>query len=149
MNFILVTVDPELSNGRPGVAFDLVQWRLSRHLWPLYKRTRNRTAIAAGARVAFYVGGSRRLAGNIIATANAQDLRRQTDVDPPNVLSDPASIVLSLHEVRQLKVPIRFRDVLPDLSIAPKNMSKWGVVLHGGSRRLTDADWAKLFESSL
>lgn len=103
-----------------------------------------------GAHLALYVGGTRKLSGHIVATARigavAPASRQISHIDPLKYLQlEPAAVVLTLTRATYLEQPIMFRDRLPSLSFCPKNMSKWGIVLHGGAKQLNEEDWDALF----
>lgn len=123
--------------------------RLESQQWPLYDRTPNRSRIVPGVCVAFYVGGTGPEAGTIVATATVKERRNfrpgSDPIDPKGYLTERPSIVLSLSDLAWLDPPVAFREVLPDLTICPKNLSKWGAVLMGGARAISHGDWNKLF----
>lgn len=143
--FILVTNDPEKAAGGRGSAQELLLARLEKGSWPLYARTRCRGQIDIGSRLAFYVGGGGNLAGHIVATARAANKRttgrRDELIDPVEFVTSHPDIVLELEQVEMLSQPVFFRDLLPSLSFCPSNMSKWGIVLMGGARAVSEEDW--------
>lgn len=150
--FVLVTVDPELAEGGRAAAFDLVRWRLERGRWPIFKNTRCRRQMVPGSRLAFYVAGFGQHAGMIVATATLKAVhvsRRVNAVDPPHFLTDLPDSVLELSEVAFLDPPVSFRDVAPRLSISPKNPRKWGVIVQGGVRALSEKDWRLVFRQEV
>lgn len=147
--FLLVTADPTLESGRKGSAWDLVRARLDARLWPMYKNTRSREAIQTpGARLAFYVGGVGEKAGSIVATAAVERVlppaRLPRVVDPRQFLTDIPSLVLALRDVMIIANPVRFRDVLPLLTVKKPERGSWGILLQGGARALNEADWRTL-----
>lgn len=148
--FLLVTADPDLKGGGKGSAYELVAARISTRTWPIYDGTRNRGRMKAGARVAFYVAGSRANAGKIVATGSVTGRRhfRQGAVgaDPPEFWTEQPHIVLELGDVSVLEAPVVFKEKLPRLSFCPQNLKKWGTILMGGSRAIAAPDWAILFE---
>lgn len=151
--FLLVTADPALESGRLGSAWDLVRVRLEARLWPIYKNTRSRAAIQApGARLAFYVGGQHEKAGTVIATAVVDHVMPATRsprvVDPRQYLTNVPHLVLVLKDVTMIAAPIRFRDVLPQLTVKAPARGSWGILLQGGARALNEADWWTLVPRS-
>ncbi len=147
--FLLVTVDPDVSGGGTGRARDLIDARLESGVWPLYERTPNRSRISAGSKVAFYVGGKRDGSRRIVATAVIAETKRYRPgaprPDPPEFLTETPDVLLLLEQIKVLKDPVVLRDVLPQLSICPKNMKTWGCILMGGVRAIPRADWKILF----
>lgn len=150
--FLLVTSDPLVTGDRRGSAFQLVQARLDAKRWPLYERTRNRDRMNKGARVAFYIAGTRENGGCVVATASVSSARklgnRPEVVDPPKYLTDAPSIILDLEHVELLGEPISFHSRLPQLSFCPQDLKKWGNFLQGGTRALSKEDWNALLAPS-
>lgn len=143
--FLLVTMDPLSSRGGRTPAAPLVRDRLAAARWPLFEGTRNRKVIVPGSRVALYVGGAGPDAGRIVAVATVATKKpSHSPIDPSKYLTDPPAYCLVLKEIRHLTPYIDFRARLPDLSFCPKNMQKWGVVLMGGCRALSEVDWRLL-----
>jgi predicted RNA-binding protein len=147
--FLLVTADPALVSGRTGSAWDLVRARLEARLWPIYRSTRSRAAIQnPGARLAFYVGGQSENAGLVAATALVQKVvpagRSPRLVDPQIYLTDIPFLVLALRDVLLIDRPVKFRDVLPKLSMKAPTRGSWGILLQGGARALNEEDWRLL-----
>lgn len=148
---LLVTSAPPLVNGRVGSALDLVRARLAAKVWPIYRHTRSRNTLRIpGIRLAFYVAGQGELAGYIVATAAVEkelpSSRTARPTDPPQYLTDVPSIVLALKDIHLLAEPVCFPDVLPRLSLNPgAKVRSWGIVVQGGARPLTRADWGVLF----
>jgi len=128
-----------------GAAVEVANGRLERGIWPLYERTRNRDALVPGARVAIYVGGK----AQIIATAVVQEVitpgRRGIQVDAPEFLTPPASRVLRLSRIVRLDTPVQFRLLLPRLEMCPRNLQKWGSIVHGDDCAVSENDWRVLF----
>lgn len=149
--FLLVTTDPETVSGSRGAAVDLVRYRIKRGLWPIYRNTRGRHAMVPGRRLAFYIAGtnSQGLAGKIIATATIGRVSERKysleSIDPEKYITDSPALVLHLADVSWLEQPLDFRSLLSELSFCPANMQKWGAVLQGGSRALSEPDWKVLF----
>ncbi len=146
--FLLVTMDPLGTRGGRTPAASLVRDRLALGRWPLYECTKNRSAVVAGSRVALYVGGGGPDAGRIVAVARvARKLHSSTPIDPPRYLTERPAYCLVLEQVTYLTPKIDFRERLPLLSFSPKNQQKWGIVLMGGCRALSEADWNLLINA--
>ncbi len=103
----------------------------------------------AGQKLAFYVGGRGPGSRTIVATATVDTVdpvpRIGRQVDPPKYLTGEPVVVLRFRDVVELETPVQFRDALPHLSFRPRNLHKWGIILHGGSRAVTPGDWEILF----
>jgi len=136
--------------GRKGSAYELVRARLQRRRWPLYQNTKHKREIGPGARLAFYVGGFRSHRGEIVATAEVAERTSwkwgSPRADPDEYLSEVPDVVISLKNVEALDPPISFKQRLPKLSICPKNMQRWGVVVIGGCRGVSARDWKLLLQ---
>lgn len=150
--FILVTSDPDLLSGTRGTAYLLAKARLDSGLWPIYARTANRARLVPGAPLAFYIAGTKRNSGMIVATARVRDRREghqiRGPVDPEKYMTDQPATVLELEDVRYLKTPLEFRTKLKLLSFRPKNLTKWGTILMGGCRAVSEPDWNVLFNAA-
>lgn len=148
--FVLVTSDPMTQGEKRGAAFALVQARLSRKAWPLYERTRHRSSMGRGARLAFYVAGCREWAGHLVATGKVAGIRGfrygQPSIDPEQFITDFPASVLELEDVEITQSPINLRERIGELTICPKNRKNWGSVLQGGVAALGRDDWDRLFE---
>ena len=148
--FLLVTIDPPTIRGGTGAAWDLVETRLRKGLWPIYQNTRNRKRFEPGKHVAFYVGGRKQHRGEIVATAVIRSVetwsRFKGTVDPDRYLTGFADQVLRLTEVTYLDRPVELKHRVSRVSFAPTNKVRWGVILMGGCRALTREDWDVLVE---
>jgi len=142
--FILVAVDADGIDGRMVAALDLTEHRLRSARWPMYKRTHNQKLIRKGDVFLIYVGGHKRTAGNIIATAELRDIvpfkYSDDSVDPEDALTDTPSVLLLLTKINRI-APVSLRELILEMSIAPKNKQKWGIALMGGCRRITTEDF--------
>ena len=150
--FLLVTVDPTLNSGRKGCAWHLVRDRLTAGRWPLFERTPGRGQIAAESRVAFYVGGRDKYAGSVVAIATVARKvswsAARGRIDPPRFDTELPEQVLTLSGLQYLHPSVSFRETLPRLTFCPVNMQKWGAVLLGGVRALSEVDWGLLFDGT-
>jgi hypothetical protein len=144
-NYILTTSDAEQLTGGVYSAHRVVRFRLTKLEWPLYERTRNRKLIKSGDRLLIYCGGARAGRGHIVASAVVDsifDVRRGRRLsEESEFISGNPDYVLILKDVSEFSKPVYFRDILPKLDCCPKNMSKWGVILHGGVRRISNSDF--------
>jgi hypothetical protein len=146
----MVTVDPSTTQGRRGYAWHLVRDRLAGGRWPLFDNTPNKALIQAGAPLAFYVGGTDKHAGTIVALASVGQKVNwsagRTRIDPARYDTEAPTQALVLAGLKYLHPPVSFKDALPKLTICPSNMQRWGVVLMGGVRGISEADWRTLFD---
>jgi hypothetical protein len=127
-----------------GDAYRLAMHRVERGQWPIYERTRNRNAFVPGLRLCVYIAGSGASGGLIVATATVRRVRPWRSgaaLDPSAYATEVPHLVVELGDAGLLPTPVRFKDVLPRLSFAPADLSRWGPLLQGGSRRLSQEDW--------
>lgn len=148
---MLVASDPPLARGGTGDALRLTKHRLERRQWPIYERTRNRNAFIPGLQVCVYIAGTGPSGGLVVATATVRRVkpwRTGAPIDPPAYATEVPHVVIELDDAHVLPTPVRFRDVLPRLSFVPVDLTRWGPLLQGGSRRLTRADWDEVVAAS-
>ncbi len=115
--------------------------------WTLFQNTRNRKQVAVGDEVAIYIGGKERKSQNVVATAQISAIREwsQRDKDTyPLMLDDIPSLVVEFKSFKHLKRPCSIFRLLDHLDIIPKNRTKWGAVLVGWVRQLTEHDFKLL-----
>lgn len=146
-NFILVTRDGDSIAGTKINAKKIVEARLSKNQWPIYENTRGRKSFSIGSKVAFYIGGTSLESGNIVATGIIEKINNSNNrsLDNGDLIEEPPSLLLEFTNISFLKKPVSFREKLESLSFCPKNLRKWGVILIGGCRQLTDQDWKIIF----
>ncbi len=149
--FIFSTSDSEDYKGLRIHADRIAESRLQKYLWPLYANTRNRQRIGAGDKVLIYIGGEGKLRQHIIAIGEVEDCAPVTttlrSVDSEDVLTAAAEYIVTFSRIERLAPPINFKSLLPQLKMCPKNLSKWGVILMGGTRQIEETDY-KMIKSS-
>jgi len=146
-NFILVTRDGERPNGGKVPALEVIRARLVKNRWPIYENTRGRKSFEVGNEVAFYIGGLSESSGFIVAKARIRKISKAIsyNFEDEDILEEPPFLFLEFTDISHLKMPIKFRDKLESLSICPKNLQKWGVILIGGCRQVGKDDWRVIF----
>jgi len=144
-HFILVTTDSETIGGAVMPAIDIIHRRLKLGKWPIYDRTPCRKLFASGDKTIFYVGGSRMGSGYMIGVSSIDKvefgLRRPLDLDGEDVLSEPASNIICFGPLKFFTVPVHLKSNLQFLDCCPKSMTKWGSILIGGARRISQHDY--------
>ena len=92
--------------------------------------------------MAFYVAGGGENSGLVMAISEVgRKLTHGVATDPPQLFLPPPDQVLVLRGTEFLQPAPRLRDVVERLSFRPKRIEAWGVVLIGGCRALSRADW--------
>jgi hypothetical protein len=124
-------------------AFEVANHRIKKQVWPIYKGTRNRNAIASGDVVWFYLGGKKQFRQCIVARASVKSVesqgRRVAIIDREAALTEPPFKILQLCNVQYFQPPIEIRPLIGKLSFLP-DKPKWGAPLVGGCRRIPTAD---------
>ena len=151
-NYIFVSTDTESVEGAPVSAHELVSFRLKHNLWPLYEKTRNRLSMRPGDNLLFYCGGNMKNSKRIIASAKIEKINISRNMagfqEGKEFFTQTPHQLVKLEDIAVWKNPVILREILPQLECCPKNMSKWGVILHGGVRRISDADYNTIQEFS-
>ena len=103
--------------------------------------------LAVGARVLFYIS-NKKPGPQIIAKAEISSISNPrsggTDPDAEAAIHS----ILEFKDIERLDAPVDFKVALETLSFAPKNMKKWGVVVLGGCRYISDEDYKKILSFS-
>lgn len=146
--FIMVASDAETVGGATADSFDIAMLRLKNSYWPLHERTRNRKVLKTGDKVLIYCGGKRKNGKKVIASALISKISKKPSrtkiPEEDNFVTGNAYEILCLSNIMLFESPVDFKSLLPELSFCPKNMEKWGVVLHGGARRILAPDFLKI-----
>lgn len=152
LNFLFVTTDSQTRSGDFAPASQVAEFRLGTGEWPLYKNTRNQKSIQPGHRVLIYLGGRSASAGVVVATALVKEIRPvrspRDSRESGQFFTDYPSSIMKLADVARLPAHVVLRRVVPRLECCPKNMQKWGIILHGGVRQLSDHDFDLIVKES-
>ena len=141
-NYLLICSDKHDEYGKTIGAKDYVHNMLSRSVWNLYQRTSFRDAITSGDRVFFYIAGEKEDSGHVVAEAEVlkDDTVRTSKFDE---YGSAISKVLILINEKIYAKSSNLKSVIRKLSIGKKvdgAGKKWGSVLMGGAKKLTDDD---------
>lgn len=140
-HFLMVSSDSEDIYDRRISAFAITAYRLGKGLWPIYNGTRYRKHLSSGARLLFYIGGSREYSGLVVARANIVEVINKTMlVDHEDFLTAPAFQVLRLVDVDMLEPKIKLKSLIAQLTFINPG-PKWGAALMGGVRKVTKDDY--------
>ena len=147
--FILVAVDAETPEGKRVPAHALLDYRLGLKSWPLFQKTRNRFLMQPGDRLLFYCGGRQLNSRCLVARATIKSIQPVSGTPTPEemlfIVDHPAQMV-ELQDVTMFERALDFRSILPLLDCAPANQTKWGVLLHGGVRRISGKDYSAIIK---
>lgn len=146
--FLLPTQDGEHVSGAKIPAIQIIENRVKQRKWPLYERTRNRKAMTQGDILLFYVAGNKLNSGHIIGQAKieniSQNLRNAVFIDGEDILNGSASSIIEMSEFKSFRKLVHLKSILKNLDCCPKSMSKWGVILYGGARKITERDYTTI-----
>lgn len=144
-NYLFVTTDSETVDGKAAPAISIIGYRLLAGQWPLYANTPHQKNLRKGDRILLYCGGRFPDRCKIVASAfvrGIEAVRNPHSVEETRrYLTGMPSTLVHLDKVSRFDPPVLIRDVLPRLECCPRNLSKWGVILHAGVRQLSDTDF--------
>lgn len=150
-NYSLTASDTVDLSGRDVSAAEVALTRLRDRRWGMYKKTRNKDVITKGDRLCVYASGQKPGGMSFIGTAvvgDPIDVRKWKYSDfNQHYLSEPPFKMFELDEIIVFKKPVKISDVRDSLSFIPRH-SKWGVVMYGGCRPLSDEDFEKIVAAS-
>lgn len=144
--YLLITSDKTDFTDNLVAAYDYLEQMLVMKTWYLYERTAHRTSMKRGDQVYFYLAGKKRGKGNVVAGAILGGDKKMM-ADAMDEYGYPIFRAIELEGIRYLPTPILLRDVLDQLSFGGRYQSagkKWGAILMGGAKALTEADLATL-----
>lgn len=141
--------------GEPVEPYDVLKHRLHNSYWPIYSNTRNRKTIKESDQLAFYVSGNKEFGGMVVAVARAKEIL----IDQKRLISyknieNEVSMGENFYSIVKLDgIDLALRKTiikqsLKHLSFGKENMKKWGALLQGGCRKLTEEDFLLLTKSS-
>jgi hypothetical protein len=140
MSFILTAVNNYDEYGLAISALKEFEERIALNRWFIYEGTRNRKALKEGDKILFYLSG-KKLIPQIAAKAEISKIRKPLSSETNANLQSPVHSVLEFKNFERFDAPIDFKKILQYLSFAPSNMQKWGVVVFGGCRRISEQDY--------
>jgi len=151
-SFLLPTQDAEHIDGYKVAAIEIIRKRIEKRKWPLYERTRNRKQMARGDNLLFYVAGKKEKSGHVIGECRIEnlkrDLRSAVFLDGDDILNDAASSMIELSNFKLFPNPVYLKGILKELDCCPKNITKWGVILYGGARKISYHDFSYILSKS-
>jgi hypothetical protein len=144
-HFLLIKRDGLSRSGDRLDAAASAMQLINLRVWPLWRRTPNRTRVAAGDAVAIYLAGDGE--SRVIARAAVERVgtwnRQLANAYPLLLDGEPAS-VLYLTSAVIFDRAVDVRAVLPRLSFIRPGLKKWGVHFTGGMRALPAGDFGLL-----
>lgn len=144
-HFLLIKRDGLSRSGARLDAQTSAMQLLNSRVWPLWRRTPNRTRVAAGDAVAIYLAGNgeSRVIGRAVVERVGTWNRQLANAYPLLLDGEPVS-VLHLTSAEIFDRAVDVRAVLPRLSFIRPGLKKWGVHFTGGMRALPAGDFGLL-----
>lgn len=143
--FFLAANDAYDEHERRKGAYQVIKEWLGKPAWPVYRNTKNRLAFAPQDRVVIYAGGYKQHSQTIIGVAVIVKVRSPTkaELEELSQTSAPTPVkILDLGELVCCETPVSIRPILTRLEMFAGLGAKWGVALMGGSRKISEDDFA-------
>ena len=141
--FLLIVSRAEGLDGKWVPAKEMASRRLEAKQWGLYSNTRCRREIAVGDEIIVYLAGTGLDTRHFVAKAVIAIINRTVKEykgDGGDVLTDRPTSILELEHIEWFKNPVSIYSIKEKLNFIPKNNPKWGCVLQGGARKITQTD---------
>ncbi|WP_444920870.1 EVE domain-containing protein [Microbulbifer sp. CnH-101-G] len=143
--FVFVVSDSEDIDGNIISAKEILEYRISKLMWPLYRRTQNKSKLKVNDRCLFYLGGRKSNSQTIVGMSAVKSitpwLGHMRTIDHESILSEYPSTVLHLQAFEYFNRPVEVKSILDDLSFIPQNRVKWGTAFQGGVRKIKRHDF--------
>jgi hypothetical protein len=140
--YLMICSDKYSATGAIISAYDYVRSTLAKSIWHLFQRTSYKDSIAVGDHLFFYIAGAKSHAGQVVGNALVV---RDRDIRVPSFdeFGNPIYRTLELDDVEIYSNPFNLRQKIHLLSLgesAAEAGNKWGSVLMGGAKILTEND---------
>lgn len=140
MNFLLTTTDQYDDDGLKVSALSVFHERIEKNLWAIYETTRNKKLMSEDDNILFYVS-DHQTGGKLRGSASIDKIQKPLRNQRFHSEHGQVLYFISFRDVILFETTLKFKDIIRDMSFCPENLSKWGVVLMGGARRLIDDDF--------
>ena len=140
-DYLLISSDKDDPGGFRLPAYKCVIDAISAEIWNLYHRTSYKNKITEGDRVFFYIAGQKVYAGHIIGHATVGNDTKDTGLH--DQFGGEVSRSFHLIDPQLYDVPFNLRPRINELSIGSKAATagnRWGSILMGGAKKLTELD---------
>jgi hypothetical protein len=150
-NYVLVAMDGTGKYGELITAGDLVEFRLNVKQWPLYRKTRNRLSIVKDDCLLFYCGG-KKTGGLVVGFGYVNDIvpftNHQSLQEFQITIGPTPELVIELKKVTVFPTPLPLKSIVTELECYPTGSNKWGTILQGGCRKISDRDCELILSSA-
>lgn len=143
-HYILVAADAYRESGSVIGGYDTASRRLAKRRWPIYETTRHRKDLKPADRVVIYIAGSRWAKQSFIASAYISTIEttgRLIEEGIEGSLGQSIWSFLVLDNIHKFEAPIKIKDIATHLDFFPVDNKKWGTILMGGARKISEHDF--------
>jgi len=103
--------------------------------------------MAMGDEILIYIAGQKSNRQKFVAKARIANIHKPKPIrrgdDPIEVMDSDSFLMLSLGNVEFIP-PVDIKEIAERLDFFPKNNPKWGAVLMGGSRKISERDYQEI-----
>ena len=154
-HYVLNCSASEDINGRGVGSEEILNFRVGRNLWPLYRGTPLQTYIQPDDICLVYFSRGRRkfeissaFMGYFRVEQRIDWNPRLGDIDAEDVLTNAPVAALRFESFDRFVVPVFIRPIVSKLEMVSKNPQRWWVFLQGGCRRLSKGDFETIRKES-
>lgn len=151
MSFILITNDQSSLSGSIVPAIMIVKFRLTKGSWPIYPGTKSRDKLKVNDKCFVYVAGRSDFRQNFVSYFTVKAIR-ESKYSSNNLeenelrLSTPMPIKTLIFEPTDILKPIYIKDIMKKLDFTKKASTKWGTLMMGGVKIISNNDSQLLLE---
>jgi predicted RNA-binding protein len=151
MSFILITNDQSSLSGSTVPAIKIVKFRLTKGSWPIYPGTKSKDKIKVNDKCIIYIAGRLEHRQNFVSYITVKAIR-ESKYSSNNVeenelrLSTPMPIKTLIFEPTDILKPIYIKDIMKKLDFTKKASTKWGTLMMGGVKIISNNDSRLLLE---
>jgi hypothetical protein len=151
MSFILITNDQSSLSGSTVPAIKIVKFRLTKGSWPIYPGTKSKDKIKVNDKCIIYIAGRLEHRQNFVSYITVKAIR-ESKYSSNNVeenelkLSTPMPIKTLIFEPTDILKPIYIKDIMKKLDFTKKASTKWGTLMMGGVKIISNNDSQLLLE---
>lgn len=151
-NFILIASCLLSHKYGEMTGYDVTEYRLDDCIWPLYKYTRNRRIIRENDNLLIYIAGRSQYGRCFVAKATVAEVlnfnprQHRSYYEPSYIVPEK---MIKLKDIEWFSKPVDIIGLLDQLAIIPSNKKKWGCIMHGGCRKLSNKDYNLILESAI
>ncbi|MEH6697273.1 MAG: hypothetical protein V7672_01100 [Brevundimonas sp.] len=141
-HYVFVASDTYEDNGRRVPAHETVERRLKELRWPIYSSTRHKTHLRPGDHVAVYLAGMGANRQCFVAKAVIKNITSATRAQKySELIGAEVELIVELEQVSAIEPAKPILSISKELSFFPIGNPRWGPILMGGCRRISNEDY--------